>query len=87
MHLVWAFLSEHCTHRVKGTFSTMHVIIHSRRFMCMRRRLEKVQRKMGCTSLINLEQRQSKTVGCQVVKLNPSKQEVDIPLNVAEDAV
>ena len=38
-------------------------------------------------SLINLELGQSKCVGYQVVKLNLSKQEVDIPLVVAKDAV
>ena len=42
---------------------------------------------MGCTSLIHVERRQSKTVGRQVVKLNLGEQKVDIPLLVGEDAV
>ena len=27
MHLASAFLSKHCTHRIEGTFSSMHVVI------------------------------------------------------------
>ena len=42
---------------------------------------------MGCTSLINPERRQSKTVACQGVALNLSEPKIDIPLVVAEDAV
>ena len=42
---------------------------------------------MGRASLINVERRQSETIGCQIVKLNLGEQNVDIPLVVAEDAV
>ena len=46
-HLASTFLGKHCTHRVEGTFSSMHVIIHGRRFMCMRTHSGKFQWKMG----------------------------------------
>ena len=87
MHLASTFLGEHSTHRAEGTFGSMHVIIHGRRFMRTRSHSGKSQWKMPCTSLINLERRQSKTVGCQAVKLNLSEQKVDIPLVVAADTV
>ena len=87
MHVASAFLSHYDAHRIQGTFTSMHVIISGRRFMCMRSRLEKIQRKVGYMSLINLQRRQSKTVGCQVVEMNLSKQKIYIPLVVAEDAV
>ena len=80
MHLASTFLGEHSAHRIEGTLSSMHVIIHDRGFMCMRSHV-------GYTPLISLERRQSKTVGYQVVELNVSKQKIDIPLVVAEDAV
>ena len=50
VHLPSTFLGEHSTHRIEGTFSSMHVIIHGRRFMCMRSHSGKIQWKMGCTS-------------------------------------
>ena len=87
MHLASTFLGEHSTHRIEGTFSSMHVFIHGRRFICMRSHSGNIQWKMRCTSLIILERRQSKTVGWQFVKLNLSEQKVDIPLVVAEVAV
>ena len=65
----------------------MHVIIHGQRYMCMRHYSGKIQWEMGCTSLINLERRQSKTVGCHLVELNLSEQKVDVPLVVAKDAM
>ena len=43
IHLASAFLSEHCTHTIEGTFGLMHVIIHGQRFMCMRRHSGKIQ--------------------------------------------
>ena len=87
MHLASTLFGKHCTHRIEGTFSSLHVIIYRRRFMCMRSHSEKIQWKMGCTSLINLERRLSKTVGRQLVKLNLSEQKVDMPLVVTKDAV
>ena len=36
MHLASTFLGKHCTHRIEGTFRSLHVIIHGRWFMCMR---------------------------------------------------
>ena len=87
MHLASMFLGKHCTHRMEGTFGLLHVIIHSPRFMCMRSHSGKVQWKMGCTSLIDLERRSSKAIGRQVVKLNLGEHKVDIPLVVTKDAV
>ena len=55
MHLVSTFLGKHCTHRIEGTFRSLHVIIHGRLFMCMRSHSEKIQWKMGCSSFIYLE--------------------------------
>ena len=57
MHLASTFFSKHCTHRMEGTFSSMYVIFHGRRFMRVRSHSGKIQWKMGCTSLINLERR------------------------------
>ena len=45
-----------------------------------------MQWKMKCTSLINLERRESTIVGRQVVKPNLAEQKVDIQLVVTEDA-
>ena len=87
MHLASTLFGKHCTHRIEGTLSSLHVIIYGRRFMCMRSHSEKIQWKMGCTSLINLERRLSKTVGRQLVKLNLSEQKVDMPLVVTKDVV
>ena len=55
MHLASTFLGKHCTHRIEGTFRSLHVIIHGRWFMCMRSHSWKVQWKMGCSSFIYLE--------------------------------
>ena len=55
MHLASTFLGRHCTHRIEGTLSSLHVIIHGQRLMCMRGHSGKIQWKMGCTSLIHLE--------------------------------
>ena len=57
MHLASAFLSKHCTHRIEGTFSSMHVIIHGQRFMRATIHSGKTPWKMVCTPLINLERR------------------------------
>ena len=57
MHLVSTFLSKQCSHRIGGTLSSMHVIIHGRSFMRVRSHSAKIQWKMGCRSLINLERR------------------------------
>ena len=65
----------------------MHVIIYGGCFMCMTSHSGKIQLKIGCTSLINLERIWSKTVGSQVVKVNLGEQKVDIPLVVTKDAV
>ena len=55
MHLASKFLGKHCTHRIEGTPSLLHVMIHGRRLMCMGSHSGKIEWKMGCTSLINLE--------------------------------
>ena len=55
MHLASTFLSKQCNHRIEGTLSSLHVIIHSRRLMCMGSHSGTIQSKMGCTPLINLE--------------------------------
>ena len=55
MHLAWTFLREHAAHIIEGTFGPMHVITEGRRFICMRSHSGKIQRKMGCTSLINVD--------------------------------
>ena len=55
MHLASTFLGKHCTHRFEGTFRSLHVINHSRWFMCMRSDSGKIQWKMGCSSFIYLE--------------------------------
>ena len=55
MHLASTFLGKHCTHRIEGTLSSLHLIIHGRRLMCMRSHSGKIQWKMGCSSLIYLE--------------------------------
>ena len=55
MHLASTFLGKHCTHRIEGTFRSLHVIIHGRWFMCMRSHSGKIQWKMGCSSFIYLE--------------------------------
>ena len=57
MDLVSTFLSKHCTYRIEDTLSSMHVIIHGRRFMRVRSHSGKIQWKMGCTPLLNLERR------------------------------
>ena len=57
MHLASTFLGKHCTHRIEGTFRSLHVIIHRRRFMWMRSHSGKIQWEMGCSSLINFERR------------------------------
>ena len=87
MHLASAFLSKHCRHRIQGTFSLKHVTIHGRRFMRVISHSGKIQWKMGCTSLVNVERRWSKTVARQVVKLNLGEQKVDIRLVVTKDVV
>ena len=51
MHLASTFLGKHCTHRIDGTFRSLHVIIHGGSFLCMRRHSGKIQWKMGCSSL------------------------------------
>ena len=43
MHLASTFLGKHCTHRIEGTFRSLHVIIHGRWLMCMRSHSEKTQ--------------------------------------------
>ena len=55
MHLASTFLGKHCTHRIEGTFRSLHVIIHGRWLMCMRSHSEKIQWKMGCSCFIYLE--------------------------------
>ena len=87
MHLASTFLGKHCTHRIEGTFSSLHVIIHGRWLMCMRSRSGEFHWKMGCLSLIYLERGYPKAIGREVVKLNLGKQKVDIPLVITKDAV
>ena len=55
MHLAWMVLGNFCTHRIEGTFRSLHVIIHGLWFMCMRSHSGKIQWKMGCLSFIYLE--------------------------------
>ena len=47
----------------------------------------KVQWKMGCVSLVNLEKLPWKPDRCQVVQLHLCKREVNIPFVVTKDAV
>ena len=47
MHLASTFLGKYCTHRIQGTFSSLHVIIHGRGFMCMRSHWGKCNGKWG----------------------------------------
>ena len=55
MHLASTLLGKHCTHRIQGTFRSLHVIIHGRWLMCMRKNSEKIQWKMRCSSFNYLE--------------------------------
>ena len=55
MHLASTLLGKHCTHRIEGTFRSLHVIIHGRWLMCIRSHSGKIQWKMGCSSFIYLE--------------------------------
>ena len=55
MHLASTFLGKHCTHRIGGTFCSLHVIIHGPWLMCMRSHSVKIQWKMGRSSFIYLE--------------------------------
>ena len=53
MHLASTFLGKHCTHRIEGTFRSLHVIIHGRWLMCMRSHSGKSNGKWGvCPSSI-----------------------------------
>ena len=52
MHLASTFLCKHCTHRIEGTFRSLHVISHGRELMYMRSPSGKIQWKMGCSSFI-----------------------------------
>ena len=47
MHLASAFLSKHCTHRIKSTFRSMHVNIHGRSSMRVRSHSGKINGKWG----------------------------------------
>ena len=47
MHLASTFLGKHCTHRIKGTLRSLHVVIHSRKLMCMGSHSGKIQWKNG----------------------------------------
>ena len=87
MPLASTFLSKHSGHRKERTFTWMHVITQRGRFMCVRCHPWEMQRKMGCVSLINLEGRQSKAAGCQVVELDRCKREINVPFVVDKDSV
>ena len=47
MHLASTFLGKHYTHRIQGTFRSLHVIIHGRWLMCLRSHSGKIQWEMG----------------------------------------
>ena len=53
MHLAFALLSEHSAHGIESAFSSMHVVMESRRFRCMRGGSWEIQGEMWCVPLID----------------------------------
>ena len=51
MHSASTLLGKHCTHRIEGTPSSLHVIIHGQRRMCRGSHSGKIEWKMGCHPL------------------------------------